>query len=70
MKAQPIRLLDVFVIGPLMIYAGTQSKPPWLQTALVAIGIGTMFYNGRNYLLIEQQKENEPLPVGRTIIHD
>ena len=59
MKAQGIRLLDVFVIGPVMIYAASQVKEtqPWLKMVLVGIGIGTIVYNGRNYLLIEQTIE-------------
>jgi hypothetical protein len=51
-KTQAIRLLDVFVFGPLMIYAGINHAPPknWLRYALIGMGIGTIWYNGVNYL--------------------
>lgn len=61
MKAQSVRLLDVFVIGPIMVAAGMQkAQPQWMQLSLIAIGLGTIAYNGRNYLLIKQQAANEP----------
>lgn len=51
MKTQTIRLLDVFVFGPVIIYAGTQrTLPGWLRAALVVIGTGTIVYNGINYM--------------------
>lgn len=56
MKAQSVRLLDVFVFGPVMLWAGLQrgALPPWARHALIALGIGTVVYNGRNYLAIER----------------
>lgn len=56
-KSQEIRLLDVFVIGPVILYAGVQYKdklPQWLSVSLIAIGVSTIVYNGRNYLLNKQ----------------
>lgn len=51
-KTQVIRLIDVFFIGPLMIYAGSQNKlSPTLNNALILLGAATIAYNGRNYLL-------------------
>lgn len=51
-KSQTIRLTDVLFIGPLMIYAGSQKKiSPFVDSALIALGICTIMYNGRNYLL-------------------
>jgi len=41
-KGQLMRLLDVFVIGPFMIYAGAQIKDPYVKTGLIGIGIGTI----------------------------
>lgn len=51
-KTQTIRLLDVFVFGPLMIYAGVTTPPPrdWLKYSMIAMGVGTIVYNGWNYL--------------------
>jgi len=51
MKSQHIRLLDVYLIGPLMIAGGARSRlgNPW-ATLLVVSGVLTMLYNGANYL--------------------
>lgn len=60
MKTQNVRLLDVFVLGPLLLYAGLQRRPlpRWLNVALVVSGVLTILYNGNNYLL--NRKETEP----------
>lgn len=50
-KTQAIRLADVFIIGPVMIYAGLGKRPPKIvQTALIILGVLTILYNARNYL--------------------
>jgi hypothetical protein len=57
---QKIRLLDIFGIGPLMIYAGVKAEdlPGWVRVALAMIGGTTIVYNGSNYLVVsEKQKE-------------
>lgn len=55
-KTQTVRLLDVFVIGPVMLWAGAQrgklSDP--MKFALIAIGIGTIVFNGANWLAIDR----------------
>lgn len=51
LSVQDVRLLDVFVIGPFLIYAGMQpqlSKP--VRIGLVIFGVATILYNGHNYL--------------------
>ncbi len=52
LKGQKVRVLDVFLFAPLMIYAGVIAKglPMWLRVALVVMGIGTAIYNGYNWL--------------------
>lgn len=56
-KAQGVRLLDVFALGPAMIQAanlcGGRSN---LKALLMLAGIGTILYNGANYIRIEQIK--------------
>ena len=48
---QKIRLMDVFLFGPLIIYGGFKlGIRSWLGIALVIIGIGTIVYNGNEYL--------------------
>jgi len=56
MKAQGIRLLDVYALGPFMIYFGVKAKkmPPWARAAMVMAGIGTVAYNLENYLKLEK----------------
>lgn len=50
-STQNIRLVDVFLIAPLLIYAGTKKDlATWLRIALIGIGIATLLYNGINYL--------------------
>lgn len=53
-KTQAIRLADVFFIGPVMVYGGNRLrrlKHPTLGATLVVLGILTVLYNGKNYLL-------------------
>lgn len=56
-KSQNIRLLDVFVIAPILVYIGIkQDMPKWMKISLISIGIATFYYNGKNYLI---NKEND-----------
>jgi len=60
LKSQTVRLLDVFVVGPVLVYAGTrfavkggcavEKHAPGVGMAVAAIGVATVVYNGRNYL--------------------
>lgn len=50
MKTQMIRLLDVFVIGPLMIYTGLRTNKPLLRNSMFVLGLATILYNGNNYI--------------------
>ncbi|HEY5657779.1 MAG TPA: hypothetical protein VIY27_08305 [Myxococcota bacterium] len=57
-KAQIVRLGDVFVIGPLMLYGATRmaAQTPGQKIArflLASAGIATVIFNGRNYLMVE-----------------
>ena len=64
-KGQWVRLADVFVIGPMMSYFAVKatSEPMWLRSIMFAFGVGTVIYNGRNYLAVrrymQQQRERE-----------
>lgn len=48
-KTQAIRLLDVFLIGPLMLWGGLRLRGVGGYT-LAAFGVATVLYNGRNFL--------------------
>ena len=54
-KTQTIRLLDVFVFGPVMILAATKLPGENLALALAVIGVGTIVFNGVNYLEVRNQ---------------
>ena len=51
-KTQTIRLADVFLIGPLMIWGGAElaDRYPVRGHVLALFGIATIGYNARNYL--------------------
>jgi hypothetical protein len=50
-KSQMVRLWDVFGLGPAMIYIGSTGKlKQWEKLLLIGAGIGTIYYNGMNYL--------------------
>ena len=48
-KADAVRLGDVFLLGPLMIYvAASADAEPAARAVLAAAGAATITYNGRN----------------------
>jgi hypothetical protein len=51
-KSQAVRIIDIFVIAPICVYAGLKGKtlPKLIQLSLIIIGISTFYYNGKNYL--------------------
>ena len=49
-QVQTIRLIDVFVIAPIVIYAGYKTNDKFLKLSLYVIGIATLVYNGTNYI--------------------
>ena len=58
-KGQAVRAADVLAIGPLMIYGGyvvAKKDSPSLGWLLGILGVLTIWYNGRNYVLTEQQE--------------
>lgn len=63
-KTDLIRILDVIVIGPLMIYGAKRARMPEpMKMILYASGVGTILYNGYNLLfstLNAQLKNNLP----------
>ena len=51
-KGQGVRLMDVFILGPLMAQAGLweSRNKPWAQALMRAAAGATVTYNLRNYL--------------------
>lgn len=51
MKPNFIRFLDVFAVGPMMIYSATeQNKSPAMRAGLVIVGLLTIIYNAQNFI--------------------
>lgn len=49
-KTQDVRLIDVFVLGPFMVWAATQrALPEWAKVGLFIGGVLTVTYNAENY---------------------
>lgn len=60
-NTQHIRIADIFIVGPLMIYSGYKSTmPDYLRYTMMIFGAATIIYNGFRYL--QQQNQAEPLP--------
>jgi hypothetical protein len=49
-KSQSVRLWDIFFVGPFFIYLAAQDLKPIEKFISASIGIGTIYYNGRNYV--------------------
>ena len=59
---QKIRLLDIAIIGPLMIYAGVKGKdelPDWVRGGLILFGVTTIGYNLINYMDTSDEESEE-----------
>jgi hypothetical protein len=54
-KAQWVRLIDVFFYGPLLMWAGwaLRGSMPALAPLLLFLGATTLSYNARNFALLE-----------------
>lgn len=54
---QPVRLLDVIYVGPVMIYAGVKAKNlnAFVKWSLIGVGICTILYNGANFFINEKK---------------
>lgn len=60
MKTQNVRLLDVFALGPFMIWASRQLRPSLARDAMLVSGILTILYNGVNYIKVERGEDAIP----------
>ena len=59
-KSQPVRLVDVFLLGPFMVWSGdTLAKAGHKRAGVVMAlsGVATVVYNGRNYLRIRETSD-------------
>ena len=59
-KAQPVRLFDVLVLGPWLLWLGARSRTRLHsieRAGLVAAGALTIAYNAKNYLDNERARK-------------
>jgi hypothetical protein len=57
-KGQNVRLFDIWLLGPWLIYLGlrrARGLSGLERTLLVGVGAGTIWFNGRNFLRIEAE---------------
>jgi len=51
MNVQKVRLLDVFVIAPVLMYASTKKQlSDSMRLTILGIGVATLIYNAHNYI--------------------
>lgn len=52
MKSQEIRMVDVLLLGPFMLWMASRpaQTPPWARAVLGVAGLLTITYNGENWL--------------------
>lgn len=57
-KAQPVRLWDIFILAPILIYAGTRKVKlsDNVKSFLVSAAVGIFVYETKNYLEIKQRE--------------
>ena len=56
-RYQFVRLIDVFVLAPTMVYASTfKSLPDYIRLIHLVSGIATLVFNGINYVDIKKEK--------------
>lgn len=59
-EVQIVRLIDVFILGPIMIYISINARGvPKLMRGFLGISGGlTMIYNGLRYIQVEKMKRS------------
>ena len=58
-----VRLLDVFVLGPLQLLISTYVKNKALKYFIFIIGICNIIYNGHNYIYLDLGLMKQPLSI-------
>jgi hypothetical protein len=56
-KTQAVRVADVLLIGPLMVYGATKMPRGPAALVLGLFGLGTILFNGVNYLRVRETHE-------------
>jgi len=50
MKTQFVRLIDVFILAPFLLYRGIVNKKTSLKLFFIISGVSTCVYNALNYM--------------------
>ena len=51
MNVQKVRLVDVFFVAPVLMYAATKKQlSDSMRLTILGIGIATLIYNAHNYI--------------------
>ena len=60
-KGQGTRLMDVFALGPFMVWfaIGAKNMPNWSRWLMGVSGTGTIIYNLYNYIYNEDIESNQ-----------
>lgn len=57
LQAQPSRIAEILVYGPMMVFNGMgRSPPPWARTGMIILGVGTIVYGLYRYFDVERRK--------------
>ena len=69
MDSNKVRLIDVFITGPLQIIISTYiTTSPLLRYFMLITGILNIIYNGHNFLLFDSVLK-KPLPILNNFVH-
>jgi hypothetical membrane protein len=52
-KSQAVRLIDIFILGPFLLFYALKTRPQVTIeefVAIIIIAVATILYNGYNYL--------------------
>ncbi len=61
-KGQLVRLAQVFVLGPYMIWSGRDIEHQYLRVGMMLLGLGNIIYSGYNLLRIYKAQRGEGIP--------
>lgn len=56
-KSQLVRLIDIFVYGPFLIWLSLREKEQLISIILLFMGTTTISYNLKNYIQIRKEKD-------------
>ncbi len=64
-----IRLIDIFIIGPIQLLVGYYTKNFYLKWFMYITGINTILYNLSNYLYVYQKVIEKPFFIYQMFTH-